>query len=83
MQTDFDAEAMIYLDGKLHLFTKEWGAKSTTHYIIDPEISDKQKARKTEVYKTGFVVTDAAYFNKKLYLVGYTKKTEIFLDVFN
>jgi len=83
MQTDFDAEAMIYLDGKLHLFTKEWGAKSTTHYIIDPEISDKQKARKTEVYKTGFVVTDAAYFNKKLYLVGYTKKTEVFLDVFN
>lgn len=82
-ETDFDAEAMVYLNGKIHLFTKEWGAKSTTHYLIDPEISGKQKARKTEVYKTGFMVTDACYFDKKLYLVGYTKKTEVFLDVFN
>lgn len=80
--TDFDAEAMIYLNGKIHLFTKEWSAKSTTHYIIDPEISGKQKAVKTESFKTGFVVTDASYYNKKLYLIGYTKKTEVFLNIF-
>lgn len=79
---DFDAEAMIYLNGKLHLFTKEWKSKSTSHYIIDPMVSEKQKAEKTEVYKTNFVVTDAAYFQKKLYLIGYTKKTEVFLNVF-
>lgn len=79
---DFDAEAMIYLNGKLHLFTKEWKSKSTSHYIIDPELSEKQKAEKKESYKTNFVVTDAAYFNRKLYLVGYTKKTEVFLNVF-
>lgn len=81
-ETDFDAEAMVYLNGKIHLFTKEWGAKSTTHYLIDPEIQEKQKAQKTETYKTGFMVTDASYFDKKLYLVGYTKKTEVFLEVF-
>lgn len=80
--TDFDAEAMIYLNDKIHLFTKEWSAKSTTHYIIDPEISGKQKAVKTESFKTGFVVTDASYYNKKLYLIGYTKKTEVFLNIF-
>lgn len=80
--TDFDAEAMIYLNGEIHLFTKEWSAKSTTHYIIDPEISGKQKAVKTESFKTGFVVTDASYYNKKLYLIGYTKKTEVFLNIF-
>lgn len=80
---DFDAEAMIYLQGKLHVFTKEWASKSTSHYIIDPEISEKQKAEKVESYKTDFVVTDASYFDKKLYLIGYTKKTEVFLDVFN
>ncbi|KMQ64542.1 hypothetical protein ACM46_09775 [Chryseobacterium angstadtii] len=79
---DFDAEAMIYLNGKLHLFTKEWKSKSTSHYIIDPEVTEKQKAEKIEFYKTGFVVTDAAYFEKKLYLVGYTKKTEVFLNIF-
>jgi len=79
---DYDAEAMIYLNGKLHIFTKEWTSKSTSHYIVDPEVSEKQKAQKTETYKTNFVVTDAAYFDKKLYLVGYTKKTEVFMDVF-
>ncbi|KFF03124.1 hypothetical protein [Chryseobacterium luteum] len=79
---DFDAEAMIYLNGKLHLFTKEWKSKSTSHYIIDPVVSEKQKAEKIESYKTNFVVTDAAYFDRKLYLVGYTKKTEVFLNVF-
>lgn len=81
--TDFDAEAMIYLNGKIHLFTKEWKSKSTTHYIIDPNHQDKQQAQKTESFKTNFVVTDASYFNKKLYLIGYTKKTEVFLNVFN
>lgn len=82
LKTDFDAEAMIYLDGKIHLFTKEWASKSTTHYTVDPEISEKQEAKKIEAFKTNFVVTDAAYFDKKLYLVGYTKKTEVFLNIF-
>ncbi|WP_415328112.1 hypothetical protein [Chryseobacterium sp. MMS23-Vi53] len=82
-ETNFDAEAMIYLNGKIHLFTKEWGSKSTTHYMIDPEISEKQKAIKIETFKTNYIVTDASYFNTKLYLIGYTKKTEVFLDVFN
>ncbi|MEI7489690.1 MAG: hypothetical protein WCJ72_20180, partial [Chryseobacterium sp.] len=27
--------------------------------------------------------TDASYFDKKLYLIGYTKKTEVFLDVYD
>ncbi|NIF06547.1 hypothetical protein F3J23_13950 [Chryseobacterium sp. Tr-659] len=82
LKTDFDAEAMIYLNGKIHLFTKEWTSKATTHYTIDPENYEKQDAIKIESYKTNFVVTDAAYFDKKLYLVGYTKKTEVFLDIF-
>lgn len=82
LNTDFDAEAMVYAHGKLHLFTKEWVSKATTHYVIDPEVYEKQDAVKTESYRTNFVVTDAAYFDKKLYLVGYTKKTEVFLDIF-
>lgn len=83
LSTDFDAEAMIYLNGKIHLFTKEWSSKSTSHYSIDPEISQKQNAEKIETYKTNFVVTDASYFDKKLYLIGYTKNTKVFLEVFN
>lgn len=83
ISTDYDLESMIYLNGKIHIFTKEWASKSTTHYILDPENFENQAAQKVESYKTGFVVTDTYYYNKKLYVVGYTKKTEVFLNVFN
>jgi hypothetical protein len=63
-------------------FYQRMDFKINDSLYIDPEISEKQDAVKTESYKTNFVVTDAAYFDKKLYLVGYTKKTEVFLDIF-
>lgn len=80
---NWDAESMVFIKGKIHLFTKEWKSKNTTHYIIDPEISENQPAQKYETYNIGYLVTDASYFDKKLYLIGYTKKTEIFLTVFH
>ena len=83
LNNNFDAEAMIFLNGKIHLFTKEWASKSTTHYTIDPNVTENQAAQKIENFPTDFVVTDAAYFKQKLYLVGYTKKAEVFLTVFN
>ena len=83
INNDFDAEAMIVLNGKIHVFTKEWVSKSTTHYVVNPELADNQAAEKTESFRIGFVVTDAAYFDGKLFLIGYTKNTEVFLSVFN
>ncbi|MGO4710581.1 hypothetical protein AB4Y90_16045 [Chryseobacterium sp. 2TAF14] len=83
VNTDFDLESMIYLNGEIHIFTKEWASKSTTHYTIDPENFQNQAAEKTEVFRTGFMISDAYYFDKKLYVVGYTKKTEVFLNIFN
>ncbi|HPZ25818.1 MAG TPA: hypothetical protein PKV58_07825, partial [Kaistella sp.] len=83
INNDFDAEAMIVLNGKIHVFTKEWASKSTTHYVVNPELADNQAAEKTESFRIGFVVTDAAYFDGKLFLIGYTKNTEVFLSVFN
>lgn len=83
INNNFDAEAMIFLNEKIHLFTKEWASKSTTHYIVDPTISENQPAQKAETYPIGYVVTDAAYFKQKLYLIGYTKKAEVFLTIFN
>lgn len=83
ISTDYDLESMIYLNGKIHIFTKEWASKATTHYTLEPENFVNQAAQKVESYKTGFVVTDTYYYEKKLYVVGYTKKTEVFLDVFN
>ncbi|MCY0969293.1 hypothetical protein [Chryseobacterium wangxinyae] len=83
ISSDYDLESMIYLNGKIHIFTKEWASKSTTHYTLDPENFENQAAQKVESYKTGYVVTDASYYDKRLYVVGYTKKTEVFLDIFN
>ena len=83
LNNNFDTEAMIFLNDKIHIFTKEWASKSTTHYTIDPTVVENQAAKKIETFSTGYVVTDAAYFDKKLYLVGYTKKTEVFLTIFN
>lgn len=83
INTDFDLESMIYLNGKIHIFTKEWASKSTTHFTIDPENLENQSAQKIESYKTGFMISDAFYYGKKLFVVGYTKKTEVFLMVFN
>ena len=82
INNDFDAEAMIFLNGKIHLFTKEWISKSVTHYYVNPNVFVQQPAEKIESFKTDFVVTDASYFDKKLYLVGYTKNTEVFLSIF-
>lgn len=83
INNDFDAEAMIFLNGKIHLFTKEWISKSVTHYTVNPNVFVQQPAEKIESFKTDFVVTDASYFDKKLYLIGYTKNTEVFLSVFD
>lgn len=83
INTDFDLESMIYLNGKIHIFTKEWASKATTHYTLDPNNFDHQAAQKVETYKTGFMITDAFYHDKKLFVVGYTKKTEVFLNIFH
>ncbi len=83
INNDFDAEAMIFLNGKIHIFTKEWVSKRTTHYVLDPNLNENQPAQKIESFGTGFFVTDAYYYDKKLYLIGYTKKMEVFLEIFD
>ena len=79
---DFDAEAMVFINNKIHLFTKEWSAKRVSHYIINPKSSENQSVTKSESFNTGFVVTDAAYYENKLYVIGYTKKAKTYLMIF-
>lgn len=83
ISNNFDAEAMIFLGGNIHLFTKEWETNTVSHYFINPEIAENQSAKKSENFDTGFVVTDSAYFRGKLYFVGYKKNTDAFLMIFN
>ena len=79
---DFDAESMVYLHGKLHVFSKAWKSNTIGHYILNPNQESEQIAEKTETFHTNFVVTDASFFDGTLYLVGYNKKMQVFLLLF-
>lgn len=82
INNNFDAEAMIFLDRNIHLFTKEWITNTVSHYVIDKNLTDNQPAQKIESFETGFVVTDASFFENKLYVVGYTKKASVYMMIF-
>lgn len=82
INNNFDAEAMIFLDGNIHLFTKEWITNTVSHYVIDKNLTENQPAQKLESFDTGFVVTDASVFENKLYVVGYTKKASVYMMIF-
>ena len=80
---DFDAESMVFIKGNLHIFTKEWSSYNTTHYVVSTETSEESvPAKILEKFHLGYIATDAAYFDGKLYIVGYTKKMEVYLSVF-
>ena len=55
---DFDCEAMIFLDNKIHIFSKEWSSKNISHYIINFQNSENQTVTKIETLPIGFVVTE-------------------------
>ena len=82
INNNFDAEAMIFLDRNIHLFTKEWITNTVSHYVIDKNLTENQPAKKLETFETGFVVTDASFFGDRLYVVGYTKKASVYLMIF-
>ena len=81
---NFDAESLVYVNNKLHLFTKEWVSYKITHYAIPSDASQQSvPAQKMEEFNLGFIATDVSYFENKLYIVGYTKKMEVYMSVFN
>ncbi len=82
LNNNFDAESLISIHGNLHVFTKEWTSKGVSHYVVNANIQESQAAVKTEYFKTDFVVTDASYYEGKLYVVGYTKLAAAYLMIF-
>ncbi len=72
-KTNFDCEAFVYYQGKLHLFSKRWGDNQTTHYELDLYSSDTmQTAKKIETFNTECVITGADIYENELYLIGYS-----------
>lgn len=83
-RTDYDAEAIIFKDGKINLFSKEWKSHNISRYIIDPNTENtEQKIEILEKFPLKFLATDTAYFDKKLYVVGYNKLAKAFLMIFD
>lgn len=82
INNNFDAEAMTFLDGTIHLFTKEWITNTVSHYVIDKSLTGNQPAKKLETFDTGFVATDASFISNRLYVVGYTKKASVYMMIF-
>ena len=79
---NYDAEAMIFLNEKIHVFSKEWSSKNISHYIVELQNSENQSLVSLESFHAGFVITDAAYFEGKLYVVGYTRKAKVYMMIF-
>lgn len=87
LTTNWDAEAFFIYNDKIHILTKEWSNKATTHYTIPIDSSKKHAASKVETYPTGYMVT-GAHINtdphaKGLYLIGYTLETVAVMQWFD
>ncbi|XCI75173.1 MAG: hypothetical protein ABI045_07470 [Flavobacteriales bacterium] len=75
---NIDAEALFYQDGKLHLFTKEWGTYMSTHYILPTEPGNYE-AVKVESFDTKGLITGADIKKNQVVMTGYTKNGLVFL----
>ena len=72
---NFDCEAMIFHNGKIHLFSKNWGDSKTKHYSL-PSDPGKHKASLLGSTDTQGLVTgaDISANGKHLVLIGYENK---------
>lgn len=68
----FDCEAVLYHDGNLHLFTKNWVGNHTVHYTV-PSTAGTYNAQKLDSLDTeGILITDATKMNDRIVaLLGY------------
>ncbi|HEV7333308.1 MAG TPA: hypothetical protein VGN63_19895 [Flavisolibacter sp.] len=71
--TKFDCEAMIVDGGKIHLFTKNWTAATTTHYVINGTKAGSYVAEPLETLPAGYLVTaaDKVPGSDTVLLIGY------------
>jgi hypothetical protein len=80
-KNDFDIEAMVFYNQKIHFFTKEWVSLQTTHHTLQLNLPH-QISKKVEKFPVGYCVTDAFIDQNQLLLVGYTIDSLAFLSQF-
>ena len=72
--TRFDCEAMVWLDGQLHLFSKNWQGGYSVHYTL-PDQPGNHLAQQLDSLDTGgYLITGADVAGPgRLAFTGYTK----------
>lgn len=87
LTTNWDTEAFFIYNNQIHLLTKEWTNKATTHYSIPIDTTKKHAAKKLETFPTNYLVTGVHISlspkTKGLYLIGYTLETLAVMQWFN
>ena len=81
MRHDYDIEAMVFYNNKIHFFTKEWNSNKTTHHTLNPNLTT-QISKKIESFSINYLVTDVTIDKNNLILVGYTRESLAFLSIF-
>jgi hypothetical protein len=68
----FDCEAMIVANGKIHLFSKNWQNRTSTHYVLNQTTGI---AEKRETFDVQGLITGATQSpdGKTILLLGYNK----------
>ena len=73
--TRFDCEALFFRNNQLHVFTKNWLDKTTTHYTL-PAIAGTFQAQKLEtIYVDGLITAADISASGVLILLGYDLST--------
>lgn len=81
---NFDAEAMVWKNDSLHIFSKNWVNLWTKHYVLPATWLDTIAATLLDSFQVNGLITDAAYdsLNEQFYLLGYQQQTSGLYNAF-
>jgi hypothetical protein len=70
---NYDAEAFVYKNDSLHIFSKNWQSLWTKHYVLPCIWQDTIAAQLIDSFEVDGLITDAAFDQNtnQLYLLGY------------
>ena len=81
---NFDAEAMVWRNDSLHIFSKNWVNLWTKHYVLPATWQDTIAATLRDSFQIDGLITDAAYDSQQdqFYLLGYQQQASGLYNTF-
>ena len=81
---NFDAEAMVWRNDSLHIFSKNWVNLWTKHYVLPATWQDTIAATLLDSFQIDGLITDAAYDSQQdqFYLLGYQQQVSGLYNTF-